>query len=173
MWKDDSMQTEIRIASRSDVAAVQELWREYWGSLGLGADFQKFGEECRSLPGVYASPKGRLLVAVNEGAAVGTAALRPLADGACEAKRLYVRAANRGSGIGKALLQRLMVEARQEGYAVMYADTLPSMAAALGLYKAMGFVEVGAYSDDPTPGAVYLGVMVSDTELAAGDGADN
>jgi putative acetyltransferase len=144
---------EIRVALAGDIAAVQELWREYWALLGLPGDFQGFDEECRSLSGVY-----RLLIALDDGRAVGTGALRPLSDRSCEAKRLFVRPEGRGKEIGRSLLQRLIKEA--QGYDVMFADTLPSMSAALKLYRAIGFVEVGPYAEKPTPGAIYLALKL-------------
>ena len=147
---------EIISASALEIEAIQHLWSEYWDSLGFAADFQGFEEERISLPGVYAPPKGRLLLARVQGDAAGTAALRPLGGGACEAKRLYVRPAYRGRGIGKALLAGLVAEARAEGYEEMYADTLAAMGPALRLYAEIGFLEVAPYSSDPTPGAIYL-----------------
>ncbi len=86
----------------------------------------------------------------------GTAAFRPVDEQSCEAKRFYVRPANRGQGVATALLARLVKEATAEGYSAMYADTLPSMQSALQLYKRFGFSEIGPYSPNPTPGAIFL-----------------
>ena len=143
-------------ASAADIGAVQELWSEYWRSLGLSPDFQDFGEELRTLPGKYAPPAGRLLLARIDGEAAATAAFRPLRQDACEAKRLYVRPAYRRRGVAGSLLAALIEEARRAGYRDLYGDTLTTMAQALDLYRNMGFVEVGPYSDNPTPGAIYL-----------------
>ena len=143
-------------ASAADIAAVQELWSEYWRSLGLSLDFQDFGEELRALPGKYAPPAGRLLLARIDGEAAATAAFRPLRQDACEAKRLSVRPAYRRRGVAGSLLAALIEEARRAGYRDLYGDTLTTMAQALDLYRNMGFVEVGPYSDNPTPGAIYL-----------------
>jgi GNAT superfamily N-acetyltransferase len=143
-------------ASARDIGAVQELWSEYWRSLGLSLDFQNFGEELRTLPGKYAPPAGRLLLARIDGEPAATAAFRPLHPDACEAKRLYVRPAYRRRGVAGSLLAALVEEARRAGYRNLYGDTLTSMASALDLYRNMGFVEVGPYSDNPTPGAIYL-----------------
>ena len=143
-------------ASAADIGAVQELWSEYWRSLGLSLDFQDFGEELRALPGKYAPPAGRLLLARIDGESAATAAFRPLRQDACEAKRLYVRPAYRRRGVAGSLLAALVEEARRAGYRNLYGDTLTSMASALDLYRNMGFVEVGPYSDNPTPGAIYL-----------------
>jgi putative acetyltransferase len=151
-WPVDIVQAE----NAQDLFAVQELWTEYWQSLDLPFDFQNFAEELRTLPGKYAQPAGRLLLVRIDGHPAGTAALRPLRPDACEAKRLYVRPAYRRRGVAGSLLARLTEEARGSGYRDLYGDTLTKMASALDLYRGMGFVEVGPYSDDPTPGAVYL-----------------
>jgi GNAT superfamily N-acetyltransferase len=146
----------VESASARDIVAVQELWSEYWRSLGLSLDFQDFGDEFRTLPGKYAPPAGRLLLARIDGESAGTAAFRPLCQDACEAKRLYVRPAYRRRGVAGSLLAELIEEARRSGYRNLYGDTLASMASALDLYRSKGFVEVDPYSDNPTPGAIYL-----------------
>ncbi len=144
------------LASSRDVDAIRTLWDEYWDSLGLPLSFQDFAGERKTLPGVYAPPGGRLLLAVCHGEPAGTVALRPLTEHACEAKRLYVRAEYRGQGVGRALLRQLVQEARTAGYREMYGDTLKSMAAALQMYSRLGFCRVGPYSSTPTPGAIFL-----------------
>jgi GNAT superfamily N-acetyltransferase len=138
------------------MAAVQSLWREYWASLQFSPCFQNFDEELRTLPGVYASPGGRVLIAYVDGAAAGTAAFRSLDQQSCEAKRFYVRPQYRGKRVGRALLERLVEEARTAGYQNMYGDTLETMAQALAMYKRFGFEETSPYSPNPTPGAIYL-----------------
>jgi carbonic anhydrase len=143
-------------ASGQQVYAVQSLWREYWDSLGLPAEFQNFAEESKKLPGAYTPPKGRLLLALCEGEAAATGAFRPLSLASCEAKRLYVRPRFRGQGIGLALLKQLVREARAAGHREMYGDTLPSMREALQMYKRFGFSVVPPYSENPTPGAIFL-----------------
>ena len=144
------------VESARDIVAVQELWSEYWRSLGLPLDFQDFGEELRTLPGKYAPPAGRLLLVRIDGQPAGSAAFRPLRQDACEAKRLYVRPGYRRRGVAGSLLAELIEEARRSGYRNLYGDTLATMASALDLYRSMGFVEVGPYSENPTPGAIYL-----------------
>lgn len=151
-----STATEIILASGPNIGLVQDLWREYWRSIGLPPDFQNFIEEIASLPGAYSYPRGRLLLALCGGRPAGTAAFRPLDHQSCEAKRLYVRPQYRGKGIGKALLEELVREARREGYREMYGDTLKSMASALKMYSQRGFSEVAPYSANPTPGAIFL-----------------
>jgi putative acetyltransferase len=146
----------IVLASSEHTGAVQTLWREYWESLALSADFQNFANELAALPGVYAPPRGRLLLALVDGAPAGTAAFRPLTEHSCEAKRLYVHPRHRREGIGRALLTRLITEARAAGYHEMYGDTLTSMRSALQMYFQFGFSEVPPYSSNPTPGAIFL-----------------
>jgi putative acetyltransferase len=103
-------------ANDADIAAVRSLWREYWDSVNLPPDFQGFDEELGTLPGVYAPPAGRLLLATWDGEPAGTAAFRFLSASACEAKRLYVRPLYRGKGIGGDLVRKLIEEARGAGY---------------------------------------------------------
>ena len=154
---DDRGDVEIAlVSSPQEVEDIRTLWREYWDSVGLSPEFQNFAEELRSLPGAYAAPRGRLLLARVDSRPAGSGAFRPLSEHACEAKRLYVRPEYRGKGVGKALLDRLLAEARAAGYSEMYGDTLSTMESALQMYKKIGFVEVGPYSSSPTPGAIFL-----------------
>jgi putative acetyltransferase len=147
----------VRIAeSPSDLAAVRELWREYWKSIDLPDDFQGFGEELKGLPGVYAADGGVLLIGSIEAQPAGTIALRRLDDRAGEVKRLYLRPAFRGKGLGRHLLEQVIERARAIGYEALYADTLPSLTDALSLYARLGFERVGPYSTNPTPGAVFV-----------------
>lgn len=138
------------------LGAVRELWTEYWESTGLPAEFQNFSEELRTLPGEYGPPGGRLLLLRIDGQPAGTGAFRALGAGACEAKRLYVRPAFRRRGLAGYLLAELVQGARGCGYTNLYGDTLPAMQSALALYREIGFVEAGPYTDNPTPGAIYL-----------------
>jgi putative acetyltransferase len=138
------------------IDAVRELWKDYWHALGFPIEFQSFAEELRRLPGDYGSPTGRLLLVRIAGQPAATAAFRRLTTEACEAKRLYVAPAYRQRGIANALLTRLVAEARDSGYRTLFGDTMPAMASALVLYRRMGFVETGPYSENPTPGAIYL-----------------
>jgi ribosomal protein S18 acetylase RimI-like enzyme len=148
------------IALAEDMAVIRELWTEYWESVGLGVAFQGFARELADLPGKYGPPGGRLLLATVEGRPAGTAALRPLHEGACEIKRLYVRPAYRKSGLGRALLDRLVSEARSIGYREIFCDTLLSMSAAQRIYLDYGFETVEPYSVDPTPGAVFFRLVL-------------
>jgi GNAT superfamily N-acetyltransferase len=158
----------IRAASDQEIAIVQSLWREYWASFRFSPCFQNFEEELRSLPDAYDGPRGRLLVGYVCGDPAGTAALRPINERSCEAKRFYVRPKYRGKRIGRSLLERLVEEARAAGYRNMYGDTLESMTQALDLYKRFGFLETPPYAADPTPGAIYLKLsLVEDCPAAA------
>ncbi len=152
---------EIRRAeTEEDIAEVRALWSEYWETLGLPLSFQGFGEQLRRLPGEFSAPQGLLLLAVRDSEAAGTVAVRPLRPGACEAKRLYVRESFRGHGLGRKLLLAAIAEARAMGYSEMYGDTLPSMQEAAGLYDKLGFERCVAYSENPTPGAIYLRLVL-------------
>jgi len=97
-----------------------------------------------------------VLVASREGEAVGCVALKPLADGACEMKRLYVRPTGRGSGTGRALVEASMAKARELGYVVMRLDTLPTMDAARALYESLGFCRIDRYNDNPIEGVLFF-----------------
>lgn len=139
-----------------DVESVRELFREYAGSLGFSLDFQGFEEEVARLPGEYAPPEGRLLVAVKTGQAVGCVALRRLDAQTCEMKRLYVKSRFRGAGIARALAYGLVAESRRMGYRRMCLDTLPVMGEARLLYQHMGFREIAPYYQNPVPGSMFM-----------------
>lgn len=139
-----------------DLGVVRELFREYAASLGVDLAFQGFDAELAGLPGKYAPPAGRLLLAWHDAVPLGCVALRPLAAGGCEMKRLYVRPQARGDGLGRQLAERICNEARAAGYARICLDTLPAMAAAQSLYSRLGFVPVEPYVFNPIPGARFL-----------------
>jgi putative acetyltransferase len=136
------------------------LIREYAAHLGVDLCFQNVEAELAGLPGEYGPPRGTLLLALVEGEPAGCGALRALADvdypDACEMKRLYVRPAFRGFGIGRALAQALMDHAVRAGFATLLLDTLDDMEAARGLYGSLGLQEVPPYYFNPLPGAHYL-----------------
>ena len=140
----------------SELEAVRVLFREYAASVPDPRCFGGFDEEVARLPGDYAPPQGRLLVALDKGQAVGCVALRRLDAETCEMKRLYVRSGFRGAGIARALAQGLVAEARRIGYRRMRLDTLPVMGEARLLYQSMGFREIAPYYQNPAPGTVYM-----------------
>lgn len=136
--------------------AIRTLFVEYAASLGFDLAFQDFECELEELPDGYTSPEGCLLLATYGGQPAGCVALRKLADGICEMKRLYVRPAWRGLQIGRCLAEAVIAEARQLGYARMRLDTVPGMDRAQDLYRALGFYEIDAYRYNPIPGARYM-----------------
>lgn len=146
----------IRPASASDLAGVREMFREYAASLEVDLEFQDFERELAGLPGDYSPPDGRLLLSFSDGALSGCVALRRLLPEVCEMKRLYARPASRGQGLGRALAQAVLAEARAIGYSKMRLDTLPSMGAAIALYRSLGFTEIAPYRVNPVPGALFL-----------------
>ncbi len=139
-----------------DRATVETLFREYVSSLSEDISFQNVDSELATLPGKYAPPGGVVLVARDGAEAAGAVAYRMVEPGVCEMKRLYVRPAFRGSGLGRELAEELIEHARRNGYRTMLLDTLASMGAARALYRDLGFVPVAAYYDNPLPGVAYM-----------------
>ena len=159
--KTTAVAPQLRLADTpSQIAAARDIFREY--ALGLGVDlcFQGFEEELAELPGDYAAPQGALWLAMVGEAVAGCCALRPLQSvehqSACEMKRLYVRPAYRGLGLGLTLAQAVMQSARSAGYACMLLDTLEDMRSARGVYAELGFQPVAPYYHNPIAGAHYL-----------------
>jgi putative acetyltransferase len=133
------------------------LFREYAGSLGFDLCFQNFEQELADLPGQYAPPSGCLLLATVGGEPAGCVALKRLADGVCEMKRLYVRSRHRGTGLGRTLAEQVIREAKRLGYQAIRLDTIPSvMGSAVALYRSLGFRDIPAYCFNPVPGASFL-----------------
>ncbi len=147
--------------SADTIAQARTLFREYASAIGAEVCLVDFDRELVSLPGLYAPPSGRLLLAFQEnpgspGEAMGCAAIRKFEQDTCELKRLYVRAALRGQGAGRELVKELIAEARSIGYRKMVLDTLPSMQEAHKLYRTLGFHEIPAYQKNPIPGALFF-----------------
>jgi putative acetyltransferase len=148
---------EIRQAvSAEDVETARELFREYEKSIGISLCFQNFAEEVATLPGVYAPPSGRLLIAFASGQAGGCVALRKIGDGVAEMKRLYVRPAHRGTGLGRKLAEAVLAEAGAAGYRTVRLDTLATMKEAQALYVSMGFTDIPPYNDHPIAGTRFM-----------------
>ena len=142
--------------SRELVATVRELFKEYAEGIGIDLCFQDFDQELAELPGKYAPPEGRLLLALEGTEVAGCVALRKIGDDTCEMKRLYVRSAFRRRGAGR-LLARAVIEAAGEcGYERMRLDTLSSMAEAIALYESLGFRRIEAYYHNPSACAVFM-----------------
>jgi putative acetyltransferase len=139
------------------IAAVRELFLEYAQSLGFSLCFQSFDAELAGLPGDYAPPHGRLLLAQYEDLIAGCVALHKLEPGICEMKRLYLRPQFRGKGLGRALADQIIAEARQIGYERIRLDTVePVMKDAVAMYRRIGFQEIAPYRVNPIAGALYM-----------------
>lgn len=135
---------------------IRELFSEYVETLGFDLDFQDYEREYEELPGEYAPPGGRLLLAMYGSGTAGCVALRKFAENDCEMKRLYVRRELRGKGVGKALALAVIEAAKKIGYKRMMLDTIPSMVEALALYRSLGFSERDPYRYNPVGGAVFM-----------------
>jgi putative acetyltransferase len=139
------------------IAQARELFLEYAQSLGFSLCFQNFDKELADLPGEYAPPAGRLLLAKFEGQLAACVALHKLDSGICEMKRLYLRPQFRGKGVGRALAERIIAEAREIGYQRMRLDTVePVMKDAVAMYRKLVFKEIAPYCANPMAGAIYM-----------------
>jgi ribosomal protein S18 acetylase RimI-like enzyme len=147
--------------SADDICEVRGLFVEYAGSLGFSLGFQGFDQELAGLPGAYALPTGRLLLARVDGVAAGCIGLRRIGEGVCEMKRLFVRPQHHGTGLGRRLAMAVIDEGRRAGYATMKLDTLPSMAAAIGLYQSLGFRDATPYTNNPLEGARFMELILA------------
>jgi len=145
-----------RVAMPEDYGEAQALIEEYVGTLGFDLTFQDFDREIRNLEGAYRPPDSCILLATEDDIVLGCVALRPFENGICEMKRLYVRPAGRGRGIGRRLAEAVIEEARRVGYATMRLDTIGTMHAANALYRSLGFREIPAYRENPIDGARFF-----------------
>lgn len=146
--------------SDAELDAARGVFQEYAADLNVDLCFQSFEAELATLPGEYAAPRGALLLAMVEGQVAGCCGLRPMDavdyPNASEMKRLYVRKAFRGFGLGRLLADAILDAARQAGYQCVLLDTLDDMEAARALYDDLGFVDIPPYYHNPIPGAHYL-----------------
>ena len=146
-----------RADSATHIAQARELFLEYAQSLGFSLCFQSFDKELAELPGDYAPPRGRLLLAQQEGQLAGCVALHPLSNEICEMKRLYLRPQFRGQGLGRKLADAIISEARSIGYTAIRLDTVePVMTDAVAMYRRLGFQEIAPYCANPIAGALYM-----------------
>jgi len=152
----------LQAETAEQIREARLLFEEYAASLGFDLGFQGFEAELAGLPGDYAPPRGRLLLAFHDGRAAGCVALREIGEGICEMKRLYVRPEFREFRLGRALAEAVIKKARVIGYASMRLDTVPSMERARGLYRALGFREIPPYRFNPIPGTAFLELRLAD-----------
>ncbi|HEX8922892.1 MAG TPA: GNAT family N-acetyltransferase [Pyrinomonadaceae bacterium] len=151
----------IQAETPSQINEARSLFIEYSERLGIDLCFQSFEKELAELPGRYAPPDGRLLLAISDGQVAGCVALRKIGDQVCEMKRLYVKPEFRGQGIGKAMAVHLIGEARAIGYDAMRLDTLPlQMKEAVKVYRSLGFRDIEPYYDNPVAGALFLELLL-------------
>ncbi|MCU0232228.1 MAG: GNAT family N-acetyltransferase [Acidobacteria bacterium] len=144
------------VAAGPDLEEVRRLFLEYARSLPFSLDFQDFDRELAGLPGGYAPPGGRLLLARVGGEAAGCVALHAWDGAAGEIKRLYVRPAFRGRGVGRALAAAIVDAGRECGYARLLLDTVDTMTEAIALYSSLGFAPAAPYRPNPIPGAAFF-----------------
>jgi len=141
----------------AQIDQVRELFLEYANSLGFSLCFQSFDQELTGLPGDYAPPEGRLMLAEYEGKLAGCVALHKINDDVCEMKRLYLRPAFRGKGLGRVLAEEILRQARAIGYRRLRLDTVgPVMKDAVAMYRRLGFREIAPYRENPMPGTLYM-----------------
>ncbi len=151
------MSAEFSITTAyDDIGAVRALFTEYVEMLDVDLTFQNYDEEFASLPGKYAPPDGALYIVKWGGEAAGCVALRRFDESRCELKRMYVRPAFRGFGLGKMLVEKAISTAREIGYAWMLLDTKRTLEHAIALYKTLGFVEIPPYYNNPFPNVIYM-----------------
>jgi ribosomal protein S18 acetylase RimI-like enzyme len=150
------MITVTQVNERDALLSVRALFEEYAASLNFDLCFQGFDEELANLPGNYAPPEGRLLLAFHSLEAAGCVALQKFEEGICEMKRLYVKPQFRGLGIGRTLAETVISEAWKIGYRRMCLDTVPSMHEAQALYDSLGFQDIEPYRHNPVCGTRFM-----------------
>jgi ribosomal protein S18 acetylase RimI-like enzyme len=156
------MLTLKQVESVEEIEQTRQLFHEYVTWLGVNLCFQNYDKEVAELPGEYVPPTGRLYLAIEDDQTAGCIALRKLADGICEMKRLYIRPQFRGRQLGRTLVDRVIADARQIGYRRMRLDTLPGkMDAAIAMYRSLGFTDIERYYDNPYETALFMEMDLS------------
>lgn len=161
MSEDDRKIEFFRITGDEGVEAVSRLFAEYNNSLDVDLSFQNIDEEVDSLPGDYAPPEGELILALVDGMAAGSVALRKLSENIAEMKRLYVRKEKRGLGLGNELITTILEIAGDKGYTHVRLDSFPEMDTAQGIYETFGFYDIAPYTHNPVEGARFLEIKLS------------
>lgn len=146
----------VPVRTPAGLRTARRLFREYARAIGVDLEFEQFSREVRTLPGVYAPPGGRLFLARWGSRTAGCVAVRPLAPGVAELKRLFVRPTYRGRGVGRRLVERVVAEARRRGYRRLRLDTLEGMRPAIRLYLARGFRPIPPYHPPRLPGTKFF-----------------
>jgi putative acetyltransferase len=162
----------VQVHTAAQLGEARALLLEYKSSVGFDLCFQDFDREVAQLPGDYALPRGALLLAMSDERPVGCVALRALDGRTCEMKRLYVRPEARGHGVGRLLCDAVIAAARARGYASMKLDTVPEMAGAIALYRALGFTPTDPYRHNPLPGALFMELALGPRPGGAAPPAD-
>lgn len=151
----------IQAQTPKEIQHARELFEEYAAWLGINLCFQNFEQELAGLPGAYARPSGRLLLAVEDRQIAGCVALRSIGENICEIKRLYVRDNFRGRGLGRELTTMVIEAARGIGYERVRLDTLPGkMDRAIAMYRSLGFREIEPYYNNPVTGAAFMELVL-------------
>jgi len=156
---------EARTAAQFDAGRglIEEYAAHIGASMGVDLAFQNFSAELRELPDMYGAPSGCLMLAGRDDEWVGCCALRPIDEGVCEMKRLYIRPSVRGANLGRRLAESVVLKARVLGYRRMVLDTLEDMTAAKALYRSLGFREIKPYYLNPMAGVSYLELNLAST----------
>lgn len=156
--------------SDKEIQQARQLFEEYAAWLEFDLCFQNFDKELAGLPGSYAPPGGRLFLARENDQVAGCVALRKISDetggaGICEMKRLYVRPAFRGQGLGRTLTESVIQAAREIGYHRMRLDTFPGkMDHAIAVYRSFGFKNIDPYYDNPVAGVTFMELVLDKGE---------
>lgn len=146
----------VRADTPEKIDQARIIFLRYARSLDFDLSFQGFDAEISALPGDYAPPSGRLLLAAEGNEVAGCVALRKIGESLCEMKRLFVLPEQRRKGIGRILAEAIIREAKGSGYGRMRLDTVPSMTSAVKLYRSLGFEEISPYCHNPVPGAKFF-----------------